>query len=115
MKWPRPSLSTSLRFADRGDWERCPEGEAGEMALEGCDGVSDGEPRTLSGMFVSDALLISLPCPMPFFCLNFSNQLELLAFRRPSAELPMVAENRRTFSLMSASVTTAPDFCALRM
>lgn len=114
MKWLMCSLPSSLRFADKGEGDRCPDGELGEMALDGCDTLRDGEPRMLSGIFVSEALLINLPWPIPFFCLNFSSQLVLLVLSRPSSGLPIVAENKRAFSLMSASVTVTPDFWALR-
>lgn len=42
-----------------------------------------------------------------FFCLNFSNQLLLLALGRLS-ELPTVVAKNRNFSLISASVNGSP-------
>jgi hypothetical protein len=115
MKLLMLSLSSSLLFADNGDGDGWADGDAGEMALEGCDVDSDGEPWMLSAILVSDALRINFPWPSPFFCLNFSSQLELLVFKCASAVSFMVVANKRAFSLMSASVNAMPDLWALRI
>lgn len=65
--------------------------------------------EVLSGILVSEALLANLPVPMPFFCLNFSSQVELLVFRWLSL-LPTVVAKNRAFSLMAASVKGRPFF-----
>lgn len=109
-------MSSSLRPVDSGDGDGCTAGDEGEMALDGCDDVNEGELRMVSGMLVSEARRSSLAAPpMPFFCRNFSSQTELLPLRKFSAEDPvMVAVNRRAFSFSSSVVTVAPLFCALR-
>jgi hypothetical protein len=99
-------------FADNGDGERWPKGEAGEMALCGWDGASDGDPeaRILSGMFVSDARRINLLEPMPCFDMNLSNQDELVNSRRESPEARDV--NASALSFNASLVTTMPFFFA---
>jgi len=113
--WPA-SFSSSLRLADRGDGDGCSEGDDGEIALDGCEGVSEGEALdmwALSGMLVSEALRISLPGPMPFFCLNFSSQEWLLVLTGLSPAVKCAAKYWAR-SLISASVIGWPDFWALR-
>jgi hypothetical protein len=62
-------------------------GEAGEIPLGVCevdivgDSVSSLSRRVLSGIAVSDALRISLPGPIPCFCLNFSIHAVVIVFR----------------------------------
>ncbi len=92
IKFPMASLSSSLRFAERGDGDGCTRGEDGEMALVGWEVVRAGELRTLSGMLVSEARRISFAGVMPFFCMNFSNTS---GFR---GLLPIVSANSFAFS-----------------
>jgi hypothetical protein len=103
------SFSSSLLFADKGEGDRWPEGEAGEMALDGWDGASEGEPeaRILSGMLVSEARRISLPGPIRCFNMNFSSQAELVA---SGSDSPAVKLKVAALSLSSSLVTSTPSF-----
>lgn len=79
-------------------------------------GVWEAEPPfesmlmdALSDTLVSEARLIKCPLPIPFFCLNFSSQLELFAFMWLSV-LPTVVAKKCAFSLITASVKGIPFF-----
>lgn len=75
-------ISSILLLADNGDGLR-PDGDVGEIPIGDwvADDIESGRRNpALSGKLVSEALLTSLAIPNPFFCLNFSSQLELLAF-----------------------------------
>ena len=104
----RPSFSSSLLFADKGDGERWPDGDAGEMALCGCEEANAGEPTVLSRMLVSDARRLNLPGPMPCFNMNLSSQAELVGSRIGSpVDMDM---NLRAVSLRASLVTAMPFF-----
>lgn len=78
-------------------------GEAGEIPLGVSeadtvgDSVSSLSRRVLSGMAVSEALRISLPGPIPCFCLNFSIQAAVMVFRGMSEPV------QKTFAFSSIS------------
>jgi hypothetical protein len=82
-------------------------------------GVPDAECPAESGpkellleSCVSEARLVSLPPPIPFFCLNFSSQLVLLALLW--SPFPTVAAKNLAFSLIAASVRGIPCFWEFR-
>lgn len=111
---PSGFMLSSVLAPDRGD--ALSPGERGECPLGVCE--ADGPVESwlsvpLSETFVSEARLDNLAPPMLFFCLNFSSQLELLAFEWLSL-LPTVAAQTRAFSLMAASVSGRPCFCEFR-
>lgn len=102
--------SSSLFVTESDEGDARPFGDVGEIPFGVCDadGPADsGLSECLSGMFVSDALLVNLLVPMPFFCLNFSSQLALVSFKSPSLWFTPVA-NRCACSVMAASVRERP-------
>lgn len=108
MKLFTPSFSSSLLLADRGEGERWPDGEAGEMALFGWDDASAGEPeaRIRSVMLASEARRKSLPVPLTCFDMNLSSHEELLVDSRGSP--PAAEVKSRDFSLTAALVGVIP-------
>jgi hypothetical protein len=86
--------SSSLFATDSVDGDVRPLGDVGEIPFGVCEAEGPAESgfrEFLSGILVSEALLVSLPVPMPFFCLNFSSQLPLVSFRSPSLWFTPVA------------------------
>lgn len=97
---------------DSGDGDGKALGDVGEIPFGVCEvegPAESGFNDPLSEMLVSDARRVSLPAPMPFFCLNFSSQLELLVFKWPSLPPTVVAQVRARFKI-AASVTGKPCF-----
>lgn len=112
-KAPAESFPSLLGVADTIGDEVCPGGEAGEMPPGVCVADNIGESAdscALSGMAVSEALRTSLPGPMPFFCLNFSNH-DLVMILDGFSELPVPAKKARAWFSSSSSLTTTPFFC----
>ena len=102
------SFSPSLLFADSVDGDVCPEGERGEMALDGCDVLKEGDPRMLLLMLASEARRSSLFGPILCLSMNLSSHAVLPDLRKSSSVTPMVLANKCAFSLISSAVTGTP-------
>jgi hypothetical protein len=82
-------------------------GDVGDIPFGLCEADGPAESGLsellLVEILVSDALRNSFPAPIPFFCLNFSNQIGLLTFTWLSL-FPTVVEKNIAFSLIASSV-----------
>jgi hypothetical protein len=113
---PSAFTSSSLLVTDRLDGDARLLGEVGDIPLGVWDVEGPSELREfLSGILVSEALLVNLPVPMPFFCLNFSSQFALASFRRVSLRVSLLlftlVANRWACSVIAASLVASPFLC----
>jgi hypothetical protein len=102
--------SSSLFVTERVEGDARPLGDVGEIPFSVCEADAPAESgfrEFLSGILVSEALLVNLLAPRPFFCLNFSSQLALVSFKRPSLWFTPVA-NLWACSVIAASVRARP-------
>src|SRR5437899_2095111 len=100
-----------LLVEDIGDGDATPVGDVGEMVVPFGVCAADVSPlMPPSESFTSVCFLDPLAPAKLFFCLNFSSQLVLFAFRWLS-EFPTVVAKNRAFSFIILSVTCIPCFC----
>jgi hypothetical protein len=86
--------SSSLFATDGVDGDVKPLGDVGESPFGVCESEGPAESafkEFLTRILVSEALLVSLHVPMPFFSLNFLSQIALVSFRSPSLWFTPVA------------------------